>query len=91
MIGRYRVILSGREFKGGTTNAPRPEGGPGYRKRCESRASLAKDGGCAAGECVCSPPEDTGAVQALSSGGGGGLIRGAGVDVRDVPVQAYGS
>jgi putative transposase len=71
-------------------NTQRPHSSLGYRTPAEFRESLAKDGGCAAGVCVCSPPEDTGAVQALSSGGGG-TNQGAAVRTRGVPARASGS
>lgn len=68
-------------------NNERPHSSLGYRTPQEFRQSLQKDGGCAAGGCVCSPPEDTGTVLALSSGAGG-ISRGVAADVRDVPVRA---
>ena len=71
-------------------NTQRPHSSLGYRTPCEFRASLAKDGGCAADGCMCSPPEDTGPVTALSSGWGE-WRREAGADVRDVPARACGS
>ena len=71
-------------------NTERPHSSLGYRTPAEFRASLKKDGGCAADGCMCSPPEDTGRVMALSSVGGG-LNAGAGADVRDVPARACGS
>jgi len=71
-------------------NTERPHSSLGYRTPAEFRRSLAKDGGCAAGGRVCSPPEDTERVTALSSVGGG-LNAGAGADMRDVPARACGS
>ena len=71
-------------------NTQRPHSSLGYRTPAEFRESLAKDGGCAAGVCVCSPPVVTGAVQALSSGGGG-TNQGAAVRTRGVPARASGS
>jgi len=71
-------------------NTRRPHSSLGYRTPAEFRASLAKDGGHAADGCACSPPEDTGPVTALSSGGGGSNA-GAGADVRGVPARACGS
>lgn len=52
-----------------------------------SHAPGSADVGCAAGECMYSPPEDTGPVTALSSGGAE-PSRGGGVGVRDVLVRA---
>jgi putative transposase len=71
-------------------NTARPHSSLGYRTPCEFRASLVKDGGCAAGGRMCSPPEDTGPVTALSSGWGESS-REAGADARDVPAPACGS
>ena len=71
-------------------NTQRPHSSLRYRTPLEFRASLAKDGGHAAGGCVCSPPEDTATVQALSSDGGG-LSSGTGAGGRDVPARACGS
>ena len=71
-------------------NTQRPHSSLRYRTPLEFRASLAKDGGHAAGGCMCSPPEDTATVQALSSDGGG-LSSGAGAGRRAVPARACGS
>jgi putative transposase len=71
-------------------NTQRPHSSLRYRTPAEFRASLAKDGGRAADGCMCSPPEDTGPVTALSSGGGESN-REAGADVWDVPARACGS
>lgn len=72
-------------------NTQRPHSSLGYQTPVEFRASLEKeDGGCAADGCVCSPPEDTGTVQALSSEGDG-LETAAVAEMRDVPAQACGS
>jgi len=71
-------------------NSQRPHSSLGYRTPQEFRASLQKDGGCAAGQCLCSPPEDTGPVTALSSGGGGSN-RAVAAELRGVPVTARDS
>ncbi len=71
-------------------NTQRPHSSLGYRTPAEFRQSLQKDGGCATGQCMCSPPEDTDPVTALSSDGGRSN-RGVAADARGVPARARDS
>jgi putative transposase len=64
----------GKGWKDGY-NHHRPHSSLGYVAPAVFAARCRKVGGCAAGSCVVSPPEDTGELTPLSSDGGGSVAR----------------